>query len=118
MGLLSWVVIGVASGLVVAWRMPDRVRRSFASATILGLCGGVAGGFLSRFAGMGGMGALDVGSSLAAFAGALIILFGFPDIDSGIISLLFPKQPQGKVDEATPELDTEPEPEPQKQLVS
>ena len=110
MGLLSWVVIGAISGLVVAWRIPDRVRRSFASAIVLGLCGGVAGGFLSTFAGMGGLGALDVGSSLAAFAGALAVLFAFPDIDSGITSRLFPKQPQDKVDEATPELDTEPEP--------
>ena len=82
MGFLSWVVIGATAGLVVAWRMPDRIRRSFAAAIVLGLCG------VSAFAGMGGLGAFDVGSSLAALAGALGVLFGFPDLANAITSRL------------------------------
>ena len=116
MGLLSWVVIGAIAGLVVAWRMPYRIRRSFAARTVLGLCGGVAGGFLSTFAGMGGLRVLDVGNSMAALAGALVVLFGFPDIENGITSRFVPNQAQGKVDEVTKE--PSPTPAPEKQLKS
>ena len=104
MGIQSWAVIGVVAGLLVKWRLPDRTPGGYVMASLLGVCGGVIGGFLSTFAGMGSVVTFDVGSSLGALAGALFILFLFscPDDLSRVTSRLWPRAKQDGL-AATPE---------------
>ena len=83
-------------------------------AIVVGGCGGVAGGFLSTFGRMGGISEFDVGSSLAALAGALIALFACPSVTSRVVTRLRPKKQQDESADAP----AAPEPEREDQLVS
>ena len=43
---LAWIVIGFIAGAVAGWFVPDRGRRGCLTTTLLGIVGGLVGGWI------------------------------------------------------------------------
>lgn len=74
MGILSWIVIGALAGL--AARFVTKSSMGLIVTVIVGIIGGVAGGWLMETLTDGpGLTGFSLRSFLVAFAGAVVLLF-------------------------------------------
>jgi uncharacterized membrane protein YeaQ/YmgE (transglycosylase-associated protein family) len=77
MGIIGWIVLGLLAGLVAKAIMPGAERLGLILTTLLGVGGGLLGGFIATALGLGDPidEFFDLSTWVAAVAGALIILF-------------------------------------------
>lgn len=70
LGLLSWILVGTAAGLLASRLLPGEPRLGMVLAAITGLIGALAGGLLATALGFGGIAAYDLRSLVTATLGA------------------------------------------------
>ena len=75
MSIISWVLVGLLAGFLAKWIIPTPRHKGFLKTMVLGVVGGVLGGFVGQKLGFSQeMTGLDQGSILTATIGALSIL--------------------------------------------
>lgn len=79
MGIIGWIVLGLLAGVIAKAIMPGEERGGFVFTTLLGVAGGLLGGFLAAIFGLGDPidEFFDISTWIAAIIGALIILFSW-----------------------------------------
>ena len=78
MGWFSWIILGGIAGALAKWIMPGNDPGGIFVTIIIGIAGGLLGGFISTQIGFGGMaGFFDIRSWVLAIGGAVILLFGY-----------------------------------------
>ncbi len=77
MGFFSWIFTGLVAGALAKLLFPGPNGDSWFRTTILGIIGGLIGGFLGeRLLGSAGMTGFNFGSILHATGGSLVVLVG------------------------------------------
>jgi uncharacterized membrane protein YeaQ/YmgE (transglycosylase-associated protein family) len=77
MGIISWIVMGLVVGLLAKFIMPGKDPKGFIITILLGIGGGLLGGYLGTVLGLGTVSGFDLKSILIATGGAIIILLIF-----------------------------------------
>ena len=81
MGWLGWIVVGFVAGMLA--KVVTGVRLGCIATTLVGILGGLVGGFLFVAAGGSGIDEFSLYSLLVAFVGACILLFLFGVVMGG-----------------------------------
>jgi len=74
MGIISWIVMGLIVGLLAKFIMPGKDPGGIIITALLGIGGGLLGGYLGTTLGLGSVTGFDMRSILLATGGAVIIL--------------------------------------------
>ena len=75
MGILSWAIFGLIAGALAKWIYPGRQGRSLLSTMLVGIAGGLLGGWAgSVFFGVGVSG-FDWRSLLVAVLGSMFVIW-------------------------------------------
>jgi uncharacterized membrane protein YeaQ/YmgE (transglycosylase-associated protein family) len=74
MGILSWIIFGLAAGALAKLLMPGRDPGGCIITMALGIAGALVGGFLATQFGYGDLSGFDFRSLLIAVVGALVLL--------------------------------------------
>jgi uncharacterized membrane protein YeaQ/YmgE (transglycosylase-associated protein family) len=74
MGIISWIVMGLIVGLLAKFIMPGKDPQGFIITILLGIGGGLLGGYIGTRLGLGSVTGFDLRSILIATGGAVIIL--------------------------------------------
>ena len=77
MGILSWIVFGLITGVVAKWIMPGPDPGGIIVTILLGIVGAVIGGMIGTTLGFRGMTGFDIRSMMVAIGGALLMLIGY-----------------------------------------
>ena len=80
MGIISWIVFGLAAGFLAKFLMPGKDPGGLIITALIGLAGGVIGGFIGTNLGWGDVEGFDLRSMALAIVGACILLFGYRKI--------------------------------------
>lgn len=72
-GFLGWIVVGLIAGILAKWIMPGRDPGGIIVTILIGIAGGLIGGFISSRLGFGGHG--NIMNILIATAGAVLLLW-------------------------------------------
>lgn len=83
MGVLAWIALGLAAGVVAKLIMPGRQRGGCIVTTVLGIAGALVGGFIGRSLGYGGVEELSWSSLGWAVLGAFLLLLVFGLLSRG-----------------------------------
>ena len=75
MGVLTWIVLGLVVGILAKWIMPGPDSGGLVMTTLLGVGGGLLGGFLGTQLGLGSVTGINIPSLALAVVGALLLLF-------------------------------------------
>lgn len=76
MGLIYWLLIGLAAGAIAKWLTPQEEKGGWISSLIVGLIGSVLGGWIFGLLGLSRIfGSGLIGSLIIATAGAFLVLF-------------------------------------------
>ena len=71
-GILGWIVVGLIAGVLAKWIMPGDDPGGLIVTILIGIAGGLLGGFLASQMGIGGGNIVNI---LIATAGAFVLLF-------------------------------------------
>lgn len=75
MSILAWIVLGLIAGVIANYVDPRPAKGGLLAAAVLGILGGLVGGFISSvFTGVGVTG-LDLTSLAIAVLGSLSLLY-------------------------------------------
>jgi uncharacterized membrane protein YeaQ/YmgE (transglycosylase-associated protein family) len=74
MGLVSWMVVGLATGLLARWIVPSSAPDGFVVTVLLGISGACVGGFVVGVLGGSWVTGLNVWSVFVATLGAITLL--------------------------------------------
>ena len=74
MGIISWIVMGLIVGLLARFIMPGKDPGGFIITILLGVGGGLLGGYIGTLLGLGSVTGFDLKSVLIATGGAVILL--------------------------------------------
>jgi len=74
MGIISWIVMGLIVGLLARFVMPGKDPRGLIITILLGIGGGLLGGYLGTLFGLGSVTGFNLKSILIATGGAVLIL--------------------------------------------
>lgn len=79
MGILGWIVLGFAVGVIVKAIVPGGESLGIILTTALGIAGAIAGGFIATALGAGDPidEFFDLSTWIAAIAGGVVVLFGY-----------------------------------------
>ncbi len=80
MGILSWIVFGLVAGVIAKFLMPGKDPGGLVITSLIGLAGGIIGGFLGTVIGWGDVEGFDLRSLGLAIMGSLILLWGYRKI--------------------------------------
>lgn len=72
-GFLGWIIVGLIAGALAKWIMPGKDPGGIIVTILIGIAGGLIGGFISTKIGLGGGG--NIVNILIATAGAVLLLF-------------------------------------------
>ncbi|MDQ6793914.1 MAG: GlsB/YeaQ/YmgE family stress response membrane protein [Chloroflexota bacterium] len=72
MDLLGWLLVGLLAGWLSAMVVPGRTARGCLANTVVGILGGVVGGYLAREAHVGDPRGF-IGAVVVAFIGAVLV---------------------------------------------
>ena len=75
MGLISWLVVGIATGVLARWLVPGPDPGRSVVTLILGMAGASVGGLMAGVVGGSGTTEFDVRTVLVAMLGALGLLY-------------------------------------------
>jgi len=78
MGFLSWIVMGLITGVLTKLIMPGKGPEGLITTILIGIAGAFVGGFIGSLLGLGIITGFNIGSFLLAVGGAvlLLILYG------------------------------------------
>jgi uncharacterized membrane protein YeaQ/YmgE (transglycosylase-associated protein family) len=78
MGFLSWIVMGLITGVLAKLIMPGRGPEGLITTILVGIAGAFVGGFIGSLLRLGKVTGFNTGSFLLAVGGAvlLLILYG------------------------------------------
>jgi uncharacterized membrane protein YeaQ/YmgE (transglycosylase-associated protein family) len=74
MGILTWIVMGLIVGLLAKFIMPGKDPGGIIITILLGIGGGLLGGYIGTVLGLGTVSGFDLRSILLATGGAIVIL--------------------------------------------
>ena len=74
MGILSWLLLGLIAGSLAKFVMPGKDPGGFFVTILIGMAGGVIGGFLGSLIGLGKIESFDLGGIFIATVGAIVLL--------------------------------------------
>lgn len=74
MGILSWLIFGLLTGVLAKVAMPGRDRRGFLFTIVLGIVGAAVGGWIGTQLGWGTVHGFDLRSLGLAVLGGMIVL--------------------------------------------
>ena len=74
LGLLSWILIGLAAGLSAARMLPGEPPLGWARASLAGVTGALLGGLLATALGFGGLAAFDLRALATATLASVLAL--------------------------------------------
>lgn len=77
MGILSWIVIGLIAGALAKWIMPGDDPGGFIITILIGVAGGLLGGFIGTQLGIGAVTGFNLISLALAVGGAVVLLLGY-----------------------------------------
>ena len=77
MGILTWIVLGLAAGILAKWLMPGDDGGGWIMTIVLGIVGAFVGGYVGSHFGIGSVSGFDIRSVGVATGGALIVLLVF-----------------------------------------
>jgi uncharacterized membrane protein YeaQ/YmgE (transglycosylase-associated protein family) len=77
MGIFSWIVMGLIAGLVAKFIMPGKDPEGIIITSLIGIGGGLLGGYIGSFFGLGTVTGFNIGSILLAIGGAVLLLILF-----------------------------------------
>ncbi len=77
MGIISWIVMGLIVGLLAKFVLPGKDPEGCFITILLGIGGGLLGGYLGTQFGLGTVAGFDLRSILLATGGAVLILLIF-----------------------------------------
>lgn len=86
MGILSWIVVGLVSGVIAKSLMPgsNNEPSGWVGTIVLGIVGALIGGFLSSLLlGGGGVSGFNLGSIVVAVIGACVLIAGLRFLQRG-----------------------------------
>lgn len=75
MGILSWIVVGLIAGALAKWIMPGNQNAGCFVTMLLGIVGGLLGGYVMSLIGGTGVTGFNLQTLLVATVGALLVLF-------------------------------------------
>ena len=76
MGLIFWLLIGLAAGAIAKWITPQEEKGGWVSSLIVGIIGAVIGGWIADILNLEAIfGAGLIGSLIVATGGAVLVLF-------------------------------------------
>ncbi|MGB4441339.1 MAG: GlsB/YeaQ/YmgE family stress response membrane protein [Coriobacteriia bacterium] len=75
MGILSWIVVGLIAGALAKWIMPGAQEAGIFITMVLGIVGGLLGGYVMSLIGQTGVTGFNLQTVLVATLGALVVLF-------------------------------------------
>lgn len=70
-GILGWIVVGLIAGILAKWIMPGDDPGGLIVTILIGIAGGLLGGFAASQLGLGGGNFINI---LIATAGAIVLL--------------------------------------------
>ncbi len=75
MGILSWILVGLFAGFLAKFIIPSKRHKGFFRTLLLGVIGGLLGGYLGQRFGFGGeLTGFNQYSIITATLGALLVL--------------------------------------------
>jgi uncharacterized membrane protein YeaQ/YmgE (transglycosylase-associated protein family) len=77
MGILSWIVFGLIAGALAKLIMPGKDPGGWIVTILIGIAGGVLGGFVGSLLGMGDVTGFNIKSFVLAILGSLVLLGGY-----------------------------------------
>jgi uncharacterized membrane protein YeaQ/YmgE (transglycosylase-associated protein family) len=81
--MLSWIILGLAVGVLAKWLMPGKDPGGLIVTTLLGIAGALIGGYLGSLAGLGSVSGFNVRSLLLAVGGAVLVLLVYRSVTRG-----------------------------------
>ena len=76
MGIITWLVVGLIAGVLGKFLMPGKDPGGFFMTILLGIGGGMIGGWMGReFLGLGDVSGFNLKSIALATGGAVLLLF-------------------------------------------
>lgn len=72
-GFLGWILVGLIAGALAKWIMPGKDPGGIFITILIGIAGGLVGGYVSSMLGIGG--GSDIVNILIATAGAVLLLW-------------------------------------------
>jgi uncharacterized membrane protein YeaQ/YmgE (transglycosylase-associated protein family) len=76
-GLISWILVGVAAGLLSEWILPESVLGGSVAAVFIGVAGATIGGFVAGIVVGVGVSGVNAWSMVVAMLGAIALLFAY-----------------------------------------
>lgn len=70
-GIIGWIVVGLIAGILAKWLMPGRDPGGIIVTILIGIAGGLLGGFAASRLGIGGGNIMNI---VIATAGAFVLL--------------------------------------------
>ena len=70
-GIIGWILVGLVAGVLAKWVMPGRDPGGIIVTILIGIAGGLLGGFVATRIGIGGGNIMNI---LIATAGAIVLL--------------------------------------------
>lgn len=72
-GFLGWILVGLIAGALAKWIMPGKDPGGIVITILIGIAGGLVGGYISSMLGIGG--GSNIVNILVATAGAVLLLW-------------------------------------------
>jgi uncharacterized membrane protein YeaQ/YmgE (transglycosylase-associated protein family) len=79
MGIIAWIILGLAAGMVAKMLVPGKDRHGLVITTLIGIAGALLGGFVATrlFDVSGTQGFFNLSTWVTAIAGAAVLLFAY-----------------------------------------
>jgi uncharacterized membrane protein YeaQ/YmgE (transglycosylase-associated protein family) len=74
MGFLSWIVMGLITGVLAKLIMPGKGPEGLITTILIGIAGAFVGGLIGSLLGLGGVTGFNIVSVLLAVGGAVLLL--------------------------------------------
>lgn len=71
-GIIGWILVGLIAGVLAKWIMPGKDPGGLIITIIIGIAGGLLGGFIASRIGIGGGNIVNI---LIATVGAILLLW-------------------------------------------
>lgn len=77
MGIISWIVFGLISGILAKIIMPGKDPGGMIITILIGICGALVGGLISTYFGYGEVTGFNLPSFGIAVGGSFLLLFAY-----------------------------------------